>query len=185
MYTKNWDNSDEYENMNKCDDKYNYNDEYIYNEKCNHTHKGKKIVLTEEELDEIIAEAVDDCLDELVKVYEDMPDDYLYLPEYIEDIWFRGPATIVWWDDGTKTVSVCSEKDTYDYEKGIAMCMLKKLVGDGSFNDVFKIWSPQTETNNEEENNNVEEDKAVVMQLLDTKKLTDRQKEAIKNLIKF
>lgn len=38
---------------------------------------------------------------------------------------FNDPATIVLWDDGTKTVVKCyGEK--YDKEKGLAMCYLKK-----------------------------------------------------------
>lgn len=43
---------------------------------------------------------------------------------------FNGPATIVMWTDGTKTVVKQSKLDNYDYEKGFAMCVVKKVFGD-------------------------------------------------------
>lgn len=43
---------------------------------------------------------------------------------------FNGPATIVMWTDGTKTVVKQSNLDDYDYEKGFAMCVVKKVFGD-------------------------------------------------------
>lgn len=43
---------------------------------------------------------------------------------------FNGPATIVMWADGTKTVVKQSNLDDYDYEKGFAMCVVKKVFGD-------------------------------------------------------
>ena len=48
----------------------------------------------------------------------------------IDRVIFSGPATIVFWHDGTKTVVKCTEGDKMDYEVGIAMCTLKKLLGD-------------------------------------------------------
>ena len=43
---------------------------------------------------------------------------------------FNGPATIVFWTDGSKTVVKQSKLDDYDYEKGFAMCVVKKVFGD-------------------------------------------------------
>ena len=42
------------------------------------------------------------------------------------------PATIVFWSDGTKTICKCAEGDTFDAEKGIAMCFMKKIFGNPS-----------------------------------------------------
>ena len=42
---------------------------------------------------------------------------------------FNGPATIVLWSDGTKTVVKCDERDTFDPEKGVALCYMKKMCG--------------------------------------------------------
>lgn len=52
---------------------------------------------------------------------------------------FSGPATIVFWDDGTKTVVKCTDRDEFDFEKGIALCYMKRLLGnDNSFHHIFK-----------------------------------------------
>lgn len=53
-----------------------------------------------------------------------------YLIVMPKKIIFNGPATIVIWDDGTKTVVKQSKYDNYDYEKGFAMCVVKRIFGD-------------------------------------------------------
>jgi len=54
---------------------------------------------------------------------------------------FNGPATIVLWDDGTKTVVKCQDGDTFDKEKGVALCFMKKSLGNRSnFNNIFKKY---------------------------------------------
>lgn len=47
----------------------------------------------------------------------------------IRHVIFSGPATIVFWADGDKTVVKCMDGDTMNYEMGIALCTLKKLFG--------------------------------------------------------
>ncbi len=62
-------------------------------------------------------------------------------PYGIKKVIFHDPATIVLWEDGTKTVVKCQEGDTYSKEIGLAMCMLKKYMGNkGNFNKVFKKY---------------------------------------------
>lgn len=57
----------------------------------------------------------------------------------IERVIFNDPATIVIWSDKTKTVVKCQPNDTYDREKGLALCISKKFLGNkGNFNEVFK-----------------------------------------------
>lgn len=54
---------------------------------------------------------------------------------------FRAPATIVFWDDGDKTVVKCQPGDTYCAETGLCMAMLKKYMGnDNTFNRVIGKW---------------------------------------------
>lgn len=54
---------------------------------------------------------------------------------------FHDPATIVIWVDGTKTVVKCSPEDVYDKEKGLALCYMKKALGNkGNYNNVFRKW---------------------------------------------
>ena len=65
-----------------------------------------------------------------------------YLPE-IKNVKFNGPATIVFWADGTKTVVKCQDGDDYSEEVGLAMCIVKKVFGNKSkYNDIFKKWCP-------------------------------------------
>ena len=47
----------------------------------------------------------------------------------ISRVLFNKPATIVFWNDGTKTITKCSEDDTYSKEAGLAICCLKKAFG--------------------------------------------------------
>ena len=59
--------------------------------------------------------------------------------EHYEDIIINPPATIVKWDDGTKTVVKCQNGDVYDAEKGIALCFMKKMFDNKSYyNEVIK-----------------------------------------------
>lgn len=59
----------------------------------------------------------------------------------IDRVIFNDPATIIIWKDGTKTVVKCQEGDIFDPEKGMAMAISKRALGDkGNFNDVFKYW---------------------------------------------
>lgn len=57
------------------------------------------------------------------------------VPE-IERVIFNEPATIVFWNDGTKTVVKCMEGELFDEEKGIAMAFMKKLYGKGYMNKI-------------------------------------------------
>ena len=43
----------------------------------------------------------------------------------IKNVIFNDPATIVFWNDGTKTVVKCGKNDTFDPEKGLAMAISK------------------------------------------------------------
>ena len=59
----------------------------------------------------------------------------------IKKVIFNNPATIVFWEDGTKTVVKCQDGEKFDQEKGIALCYMKKICGNtGNFNEVFKEW---------------------------------------------
>lgn len=47
----------------------------------------------------------------------------------IKKVIFNNPATIILWDDGTKTIVKCNERDIYDPEKGFAMAISEKVLG--------------------------------------------------------
>lgn len=64
----------------------------------------------------------------------------------ISKVIFNPPATIIIWDDDTKTVVKCGENDTYDAEKGMAMAICKKAFGNkGNYCNIFKQWLPKEE----------------------------------------
>ena len=74
-----------------------------------------------------------------------------YLPE-IKKVKFNGPATIVFWADGTKTVVKCQDGDDYSEEVGLAMCIVKKAFGNMSkYNDIFKKWCPSYDSETDDE----------------------------------
>lgn len=58
----------------------------------------------------------------------------------IKKVGFYDPVTVVFWEDGTKTV-VKAEDEAFDKEKGLAMAIAKKHFGNtGSYWNVFKKW---------------------------------------------
>lgn len=62
----------------------------------------------------------------------------------IKDVIYNDPATIVLWMDGTKTVVKCGDYDIYDPEKGLAMAIAKKTLGNqGNYYETFKRWLPE------------------------------------------
>ena len=63
----------------------------------------------------------------------------------VKNIIFNGPATIVMWTDGTKTVVKCHEEE-FDREKGVAMAICKKVMGNkGNYYNVIKKLIKATE----------------------------------------
>lgn len=70
----------------------------------------------------------------------------------ITKVIFNDPATIVFWNDGSKTVVKCNPEDEFDPEKGLAMACMKKLFGNnGYYNDIFRKWLPEAELAKEKE----------------------------------
>ena len=47
----------------------------------------------------------------------------------IKQIFSNNPTTVILWEDGTKTISKCSDNDVYNVERGIEICMIKKAFG--------------------------------------------------------
>ena len=64
---------------------------------------------------------------------------------WIDQVWFN-PAkgtTVVRWTDGSKTMVRCQEGEPFDKEKGLALCYMKRTLGNkGSFNETLKKWCP-------------------------------------------
>lgn len=58
----------------------------------------------------------------------------------IKKIIYNPPATIILWNDGTKTTSKCEYGDVYSKEMGFMLCVLKKKYGNKTFHDMLKKY---------------------------------------------
>lgn len=68
------------------------------------------------------------------------PPHFAQMPS-IRNVIFNPPATIIYWTDGTKTVVKCGENDVWDAEKGLAMAVAKRAMGNkGNYNKALKRW---------------------------------------------
>lgn len=92
-----------------------------YCECCEHCNKYEGSIIRTEE-----------CLNMNYKGTQSLPK--------IENVIFNGPATIVFWADGTKTVVKCQEDDAFDPNTGLAHAISKKALGN-SYKKEFKKWT--------------------------------------------
>lgn len=66
------------------------------------------------------------------------------LPFDIKKVIFSCPATVVIWKDGTKTIVKAGDHDVFDPEKGLAMAIAKKALGNqGNYYEIFKKYLPE------------------------------------------
>lgn len=68
--------------------------------------------------------------------YYDVKDKLVYIKKVIHN----GPACIVLWNDGDKTISTCEQEDTYNPEMGLMVCILKKMLGNKWVSKLFRDW---------------------------------------------
>ena len=59
---------------------------------------------------------------------------------YIKEVIYNNPAVIVFWSDGTKTTAKCHPEDTFDTEKGLLLCVIKKLVDNDFAVKTIEDW---------------------------------------------
>lgn len=96
----------------------------------------------------------------------------------IDNVIFNDPATIVFWKDGSKTVVKCSEDDTFDKEKGLAMAIIKKMSGnDNSYHKIFKKWCVEKKEDNDTLKQVVDAVKRA-FEIIDIKKVIEIDKNA-------
>lgn len=105
-----------------------------------------RIAMKHKELDtadinQIIKKEKDTMFVNYHQIYSEFCKHPVFLPE-IEDVIFNPPATIVLWKDKSKTVVKTQNGEHYDPEKGLAMCILKKVYGNKGryFNNISK-WT--------------------------------------------
>lgn len=56
----------------------------------------------------------------------------------IDRVIAQDSATIILWKDGTKTAVKCKDDEPYDYEKGLALAVLKKVFGNSVYQKDMK-----------------------------------------------
>lgn len=86
-------------------------------------------------------------LTKILKEYNSMfvKKEYPTYPE-IKNVIFNPPATIVFWDDGTKTVVKALNGEYFDPEKGLSMAIAKKYFGNkGHYFEEIKKWTEKYE----------------------------------------
>lgn len=64
---------------------------------------------------------------------------YKNIPSMVEKITYNGPATIVFWNDGTKTVIKCHEGDQFDEVTGFLLCCLRKMMTQHSYSELCEV----------------------------------------------
>lgn len=86
-----------------------------------------------------------------IALYAPVADILKALPSFnssikVKEVIFHDPATIVYWEDGTKTVVKCRGEE-FDKEKGLLAAIAKKVYGNkGNFNNIIKKYC-ETVTN--------------------------------------
>lgn len=97
-------------------------------------------------------------IDRIVKTCK-VTTNYRPMPNTIKDVIFNPPATIILWEDGTKTVVKAQNGEPFDPEKGMAMAIVKKTFDNkGHYYDAIKKFTePYYEKQRAEAWKNVDE----------------------------
>lgn len=67
---------------------------------------------------------------------------YIGVIPKIKNVKFHDPATIVFWEDSTKTVVKCGNDDIFDPEKGLAIAIAKRALGNqGNYYNEIRKWT--------------------------------------------
>lgn len=94
--------------------------------------RGKRLMIKPKRSDYINARI-------LMELFGPVPCE-LDVPHIVKVI-FHNPATIVFWSDGTKTVVKVQGKERFNKEKGLAMAIAKKALGNKyDYYEEFKKW---------------------------------------------
>lgn len=100
---------------------------------------GRKLAeFANEMLDTMTPKMDEEKYSHIIKFY---PNDEYLNSITIKDVRFSPPATIVFWSDNTKTVVKAQNGETFDAEKGLMACIIKRITGNtGRYNELFKKY---------------------------------------------
>lgn len=113
---------------------------YLYNDFITYFYNGSAMSFTcdNQKIASALSKRINDLSNKKTKVSE-ISANNLYNTFEVKDILVNGPATIVFWADGTKTVVKCGPDDSYDIEKAVAMCFMKKALCSRSMHKLFDL----------------------------------------------
>lgn len=98
----------------------------------------------------------------------------------IKKVIFNDPATIVFWKDGLKTV-VMAENEPFDPEKGLAMAIAKRSLGNkGNYYDIFRKHLPEEKPEKPAQ----DEKEPCLVELLTSKQLAEKLNMSISTVLK-
>ena len=63
----------------------------------------------------------------------------------VEKVIYQNPATVVFWSDGTKTTTKAEKGDEYNPTAGLAICYMKKMLGNAKACDEMVRWLPNSD----------------------------------------
>ena len=70
----------------------------------------------------------------------------LHVVPKVKRILFNPPATVVFWEDGTKTVVKCMEGETFSPYYGFIAALAKKIYGsNNAIHKMLEKWLPEEE----------------------------------------
>lgn len=75
---------------------------------------------------------------------------------YIERVLHDEPATVMFFSDGTKTVAICGKDEVYDREKGILVCLAKRLISSKNMNYILHEFSKDEYAKKQKEEKKIE-----------------------------
>lgn len=92
--------------------------------------------LLKDNVEQLRKELEDEFEKSIVKAKKNAIDDFV---SKIKKVYFGGGWTVVAWEDGAVTRVKCQEGETFDKEKGVAMCIIKYMFGNiNYYNEIFK-----------------------------------------------
>jgi len=65
---------------------------------------------------------------------------------YLTKVIYNNPATIAFWEDGSKTIAKCDSESIYSEDVGLLICILKKCLGAQNAINIIKYWTKEQNT---------------------------------------
>lgn len=140
---------------------------------------GKTAAKTAEKTAKKAAETVKECAAcRKAKNYEPK------LTDFIDNVICQDSAVVIFWKDGTKTTAKCGADDVFDYEKGLAIAVLKYVFGNKVYQvDMKEIMEafPRTTTSTKKKASSAETPKTDVSKTTATKTTSTAKKSTSKS----